>query len=38
VDIAGQAFAYGDAPYFGDVSTVVPNYSGRAVGIAVHPG
>jgi hypothetical protein len=38
VDSPGQAFAYGDAPYFGDVSTVVPNYSGRVVGIAVHPG
>ena len=38
VDGAGQAFAYGDAPYFGDVPTVVNGYSGHAVGIAVTPG
>ena len=37
-DGSGQAFAYGDAPYFGDVTTVVSGYSGRAVGIAATPG
>ena len=37
VDGSGQAFAYGDAPYFGDVTTAVPGYSGHAVGIAVTP-
>ena len=38
VDGSGQAFAYGDAPYFGDVTTAVPGYSGHAVGIAATPG
>jgi hypothetical protein len=38
VDGSGQAFAYGDAPYFGDVTTAVPGYSGHAVGITVTPG
>ena len=38
VDGSGQAFAYGDAPYFGDVSTVVSGYSGHTVGIAATPG
>ena len=38
VDGSGQAFAYGDAPYFGDVTTAVPGYSGHAVGIAAVPG
>ena len=38
VNGSGQAFAYGDAPYFGDVTTAVPGYSGHAVGIAVTPG
>jgi SpoIID/LytB domain protein len=37
VDGAGQVFAYGDAPYFGDVTTAVPGYSGHAVGITVTP-
>ena len=38
VNGSGQAFAFGDAPYFGDVTTAVPGYSGHAVGIAVTPG
>ncbi len=38
VNASGQSFAYGDAPYFGDVTTAVPGYSGHAVGIAVTPG
>jgi len=38
VDGAGQAFSYGDAPYFGDVASTVPGYSGRVVGIAASPG
>jgi SpoIID/LytB domain protein len=38
VDQGGQAFSYGDAPYFGDVASAVPGYSGRVVGIAVTPG
>ena len=38
VDGSGQAFAYGDAPYFGDVTTAVNGYSGHAVGVAVAPG
>ena len=38
VNASGQAFAYGDAPYFGDVTTAVPGYAGHAVGIAVTPG
>jgi hypothetical protein len=37
VNASGQAFAFGDAPYFGDVTTAVPGYSGHAVGIAVTP-
>ena len=37
VNGAGQVFAYGDAPYLGDVTTAVPGYSGHAVGIAVTP-
>ena len=38
VNASGQAFAFGDAPYFGDVTTAVPGYSGHAVGIAATPG
>ena len=38
VDAGGQVFAYGDAPYFGDVSTAVSGYTGHAVGIAATPG
>ena len=38
VDGSGQAFAFGDAPYFGDVTTAVSGYSGHAVGIAATPG
>jgi hypothetical protein len=38
VNAGGQAFAYGDAPYFGDVTTAVPGYSGHVVGIAVSAG
>ena len=38
VNGSGQAFAFGDAPYFGDVTTAVPGYSGHAVGIAATPG
>jgi hypothetical protein len=38
VNASGQAFAYGDAPYFGDVTTAVHGYSGHVVGIAVTPG
>ena len=38
VDAGGQAFAYGDASYFGDVTTAVPGYSGHVVGIAATPG
>ena len=34
VDRAGQAFSFGDAPYFGDVASTVPGYSGSVVGIA----
>ncbi len=37
VDGSGQVFAFGDAPYFGDVPTAVPGYSGHAVGITVTP-
>jgi hypothetical protein len=38
VDGSGQAFAFGDAPYFGDVTAAVPGYTGHAVGIAATPG
>ena len=38
VDSSGQAFTFGDAPYFGDVASAVPGYSGRVVGIAASPG
>jgi peptidoglycan hydrolase-like amidase len=38
VDGTGQAFAYGDAPYFGDVATTVSGYTGHVVGIADTPG
>ena len=38
VNGSGQVFAYGDAPYFGDIATAVPGYSGHAVGIAATPG
>ena len=38
VNGSGQAFAFGDAPYFGDVTTAVPGYSGHVVGIAATPG
>ena len=34
VDRAGQVFSFGDAPYFGDVASTVPGYSGSVVGIA----
>ncbi len=38
VDGSGRVFAFGDAPYFGDVTTAVPGYAGHAVGITVTPG
>ncbi len=38
VNARGQAFAFGDAPYFGDVTTAVSGYSGRVVGIAATQG
>jgi SpoIID/LytB domain protein len=38
VDQTGQAFAFGDAPYFGDVASTINGYSGHVVGIAVSPG
>jgi SpoIID/LytB domain protein len=38
VDRSGQAFSYGDAPYFGDVASTLPGYSGSVVGIAATPG
>jgi SpoIID/LytB domain protein len=34
IDDEGQVFSYGDAPYFGDVASEVPGYSGDVVGIA----
>ena len=37
VDRSGQAFSFGDAPYFGDVASTVPGYSGSVVGIAASP-
>jgi hypothetical protein len=37
VDQSGQAFSFGDAPYFGDVASTVNGYSGRVVGVAVTP-
>ena len=37
VDSAGQVFSFGDAPYFGDVASTQPGYSGRVVGIAASP-
>ena len=37
VDRAGQAFSFGDAPYFGDVASTQPGYSGSVVGIAASP-
>jgi hypothetical protein len=37
VNGSGQVFAYGDAPWFGDVTTAVPGYAGDSVGIAVTP-
>jgi hypothetical protein len=37
VDGAGQAFSFGDAPYFGDVAGTVNGYTGHVVGIAVSP-
>ena len=37
VDRAGQVFSFGDAPYFGDVASTQPGYSGRVVGIAASP-
>jgi SpoIID/LytB domain protein len=37
VDSGGQAFSFGDAPYFGDVASSQPGYSGSVVGIAVSP-
>jgi hypothetical protein len=37
VDSGGQAFSFGDAPYFGDVASSLPGYSGSLVGIAVSP-
>jgi hypothetical protein len=38
VDGSGQAFSFGDAPYFGDVASTLAGYSGRVVGIAASPG
>jgi SpoIID/LytB domain protein len=38
VDSTGQVFSFGDAPYFGDVASTVPGYSGAVVGIATTPG
>jgi hypothetical protein len=38
VDGTGQAFSFGDAPYFGDVASAVPGYAGGVVGIAATPG
>ena len=38
VDGSGQAFSYGDAPYVGDMASVVAGYSGRIVGSAASPG
>ena len=38
VNGSGQVFAYGDAPYLGDVTTAVNGYSGHVVGIAATPG
>jgi hypothetical protein len=38
VDTSGQAFSYGDAPYFGDVAGTIAGYSGRVVGMAASPG
>jgi hypothetical protein len=37
VDRGGQAFSFGDAPYFGDVASTEPGYSGSVVGIAASP-
>ena len=37
IDASGQVLAFGDAPYFGDVTTAVPGYSGHAVGITDTP-
>jgi SpoIID/LytB domain protein len=37
VDRGGQAFSSGDGPYFGDVASTEPGYSGSVVGIAVSP-
>ena len=37
VDRGGQAFSFGDAPYFGDVASTQPGYSGSVVGIAASP-
>ena len=38
VDRAGQVFSFGDAPYFGDVASTEPGFSGSVVGIAASPG
>ena len=37
VDRAGQVFSFGDAPYFGDVASTEPGFSGSVVGIAASP-
>ncbi len=37
VDGTGQVFAYGDAPYFSDVASIVHGYTGHVVGIANRP-
>jgi SpoIID/LytB domain protein len=37
VDGSGQVFAYGDAPYFGDVAGTFNGYTGHVVGIADRP-
>ena len=38
VDASGQVFAYGDAPWFGDVSSSVDGFTGNVVGIAATTG
>ena len=35
---SGQAFSFGDAPQFGDVTTAVPGYGGHVVGGATVAG
>jgi hypothetical protein len=38
VDTRGQVFSLGSGPYFGDVTSIVPGYSGHVVGLAATPG